>query len=321
MPKYTFHPDLRLARVLPRGVPVRLGSRLATLMKPKAPRDGELLRIDSDVSVRVFRPPNASDPAPALLWIHGGGYVMGSARQSDDWCRQVTDRLGIITAAVDYRLAPEHPFPVPLEDCYTALQWLAADPDVDDSRIAIGGDSAGGGLAAALALLAKERGAIRPVLQMLSYPMLDDQTTQRTDIDPASLRMWSQKNNRWAWNAYLGRHAATPPQLAAPARYEDLTGVAPAWLGVGANDLFYDENLTYAERLRQAGIPGELDVVPGAYHGFDLVERTAAVSIAYRESQLAALERALGTRPSESGAEPGSVENRNQADGAAVEQH
>lgn len=309
MPKHTFHPDLRLARFLPRGIPVRLGSRLASLMTPKAPHDGELVRIDSDVSVRVFRPQNAPGPTPALLWIHGGGYVMGNAMQSDDWCRQATNRLGVITAAVEYRLAPEHPFPVPVEDCYTALQWLAEHPDVDDSRIAIGGDSAGGGLTAALALLAKERGTIRPALQVLSYPMLDDRTTQRTDIDPASLRMWSQQNNRWAWNAHLGTHASAPPPLAAPARYEDLTGVAPAWLGVGTNDLFHDENLAYVERLRQAGVPCELERVPGAYHGFDIVESTAAVSIAYRESQLAALERALGAGRSENSAEYGSVGN------------
>lgn len=309
MPKHTFHPDLRRARLLPRNMPVGLGRRIAGLLTPRAPRGGELVRIDTDVSVRVFRPPNATGPAPALLWIHGGGYVMGSAMQSDDWCGQVTRRLGAITAAVEYRLAPEHPFPVPLEDCYTALQWLAADPDVDDSRIAIGGESAGGGLAAALALLTKERGVIRPVLQVLSYPMLDDRTAHRTDIDPASLRMWGQKSNRWAWNAYLGTHAAPPPPLAAPARYEDLTGVAPTWLGVGTNDLFYDEDLAYADRLRQARVPCELHRVSGAYHGFDLIERTAAVSIAYKESQMTALERALGAGRSENGAERGSVGN------------
>lgn len=294
MPKHAFHPDLRRARFLPRSVPVGLGRRIIGLMAPRAPRGGELVRIDADVAVRVFRPPNEVGPAPALLWIHGGGYVMGSAMQSDDWCREVTSRLGAITAAVEYRLAPEHPFPVPLEDCYTALRWLSDEFEVDPGRIAIGGESAGGGLAAALALLAKERGTIRPVLQVLSYPMLDDRTAQRTDIDPASLRMWSQKSNRGAWNAYLGTHAAAPPPLAAPARYEDLTGVAPAWLGVGTNDLFYDEDLAYAERLRQAGVHCEIDRVPGAYHGFDILERTAAVSIAYKESQMTALERALG---------------------------
>jgi acetyl esterase/lipase len=296
MPKHLFHPDLRLARFLPRATPIGFARRVGGLAKPKPPRDGELVRINADVSVRVFRP-STEGPVPALLWIHGGGYVLGSATQSDAWCREVTSRLGVIAAAVEYRLAPEHPFPVPLEDCYSALRWLAEEPDVDAERIAIGGESAGGGLAAALALLAKERGTIRPVLQVLSYPMLDDRTVQRTDTDPASLRMWSQKNNRWAWNAYLGNQAAAPPPLGAPGRYDDLTAVAPAWIGVGTSDLFHDEDVAYAERLRQAGVPCELQVVPGAYHGFDLVERHASVARAYRESQMAALERALGARP------------------------
>jgi acetyl esterase/lipase len=302
MSKHVFHPDLRLARFLPRGVPLGLARRFRA--KQKVPHDGTLVRINADVAVRVFRPPPESRPAPALLWIHGGGYVIGDATMSDSWCREVTGRLGVITAAVEYRLAPQHPFPAPLEDCYTALRWLSNESDVEADRIAIGGESAGGGLAAALALLAKERGEIRPVLQVLSYPMLDDRTEQRTDIDPASLRMWSQRNNRWAWNAYLGAHASTPPQLAAPGRYEDLTGVAPTWIGVGTSDLFYDEDLAYAERLRQAGVPCELQRVPGAYHGFDLIEPGAAVSIAYKESQMTALERALGAGRPEEGRTP-----------------
>ncbi|WP_112133415.1 alpha/beta hydrolase [Glycomyces dulcitolivorans] len=294
MPEHVFHPDLRLARFLPRSTPLGLTRRLGRLTRPRPPRGGELVRIDADVSIRVFRPPIAG-PVPALLWIHGGGYVLGSATQADAWCREVSNRLGAIAAAVEYRLAPEHPFPVPLEDCYSALRWLAAQPDVDAERIAIGGESAGGGLAAALALLAKERGTIRPVLQVLSYPMLDDRTALRTDTDPASLRMWSPGNNRWAWNAYLGIHAAAPPPLGAPGRYDDLTGVAPAWMGVGTSDLFHDEDVAYAQGLGQAGVPCELRVVPGAYHGFDLVERHASISRAYRGSQMAALERALNT--------------------------
>ncbi|WP_326613438.1 alpha/beta hydrolase [Streptomyces scopuliridis] len=171
MPKHTFHPELRGARFLPRATPIGLARRLGGLAKPKPPRGGDLVRINADVSVRVFRPPSADGPLPALLWIHGGGYVLGGATLSDAWCRQVTSRLGVLTAAVEYRLAPQHPFPIPLQDCYTALQWLAAESEVEEERIAIGGESAGGGLAAALALLAKERGAIRPVLQV---PVLPD---------------------------------------------------------------------------------------------------------------------------------------------------
>jgi acetyl esterase/lipase len=194
---------------------------------------------------------------------------------------------------VEYRLAPEHPFPVPLEDCYAALQWLADLPEVDANRIAIKGESAGAGLAAALALLAKERGGVRPVFQMLSYPMLDDRTTARRDIDPGSLRMWGQKSNRFGWESYLGPAAADVPPLAAAARYDDLAGVAPAWIGVGTNDLFHDEDVAYAKRLQAAGVPCELHVVEGAYHGFDFTEQRADISRAYQEAQITTLERAL----------------------------
>jgi acetyl esterase/lipase len=176
---------------------------------------------------------------------------------------------------VEYRRAPEHPFPTPLEDCYTALQWLARQPDIDPARIAIGGESAGAGLAAAVALLAKERGEIHPVLQLLSYPMLDDRTTTRTDIDPRRLRIWSPGSNRFGWRAYLGPATADGgvSPLAAPARYDDLAGLPPAWIGVGTNDLFHDEDVTYARRLQQAGVASTLHVVPGAYHNFDSMNR------------------------------------------------
>jgi acetyl esterase/lipase len=303
MARYDFHPDLRTARYLPGAVPVQRGlfRRLSRLGGSRPPSGGAIERIDADVSVRIWRPESAiartaasPRPLPALLWIHGGGYVIGNAAMSDDWCRLVSERLGVVAASVEYRLAPEHRFPVPLEDCYTALHWLANQADVDPTRIAIGGESAGGGLAAALALLAKERGKVRPVLQVLSYPMIDDRTTARTDVDPRSLRMWSTANNRFGWRAYLGPAHDDPPPLAAPARYDDLLGVAPAWIGTGTRDLFHDENVTYAERLRAAGVPCDLHLVPGAYHGFDLVERKAVVAREYQESQVAAIERALG---------------------------
>ncbi|MEU5877841.1 alpha/beta hydrolase [Spirillospora sp. NPDC047279] len=256
----------------------------------RAPSGGSVERVDEDVSVRVFRP--GSGPAPGLLWIHGGGYVIGSAAMADPFCRGVARHLGGVAAAVEYRLAPEHPFPAPLEDCYAALRWLAAQPDVDAERIVIGGESAGGGLAAALALLARERGEVRPILQVLSYPMLDDRTSERTDVDPRSLRLWSLNANRFGWGAYLGAAGEVPP-LAAPARYEDLSGLPPAWIGVGTNDLFLDEDLAYAERLREAGVPCDVHTVEGAYHGFDLVERRAGVSREYVRARIAAVREAF----------------------------
>jgi acetyl esterase/lipase len=249
MTEQPFNPQLRAARFLPRTIITARTLptlRLLTKLTGGARRpDAQIVSVDSDVSVHVFRPASARPRTPALLWIHGGGMVLGDAAQDSRFCRRIAEQLNIVVVSVEYRLAPEHPFPTPLEDCYAALRWLARQADVDPARIAVGGASAGGGLAAALALLAKERGEIRPVLQLLSYPMLDDRTTTRTDIDPRSLRVWSPYSNRFGWSAYLGPATAdgNVPPLAAPARYDDLSGLPPAWIGVGTNDLFHDEDV------------------------------------------------------------------------------
>jgi acetyl esterase/lipase len=299
MTAHPFNPQLRAARFLPRTVitartlpALRVLTKLAAITRRP---DARVVSVDANVSVHVFRPTSARPRAPALLWIHGGGMVLGDAAQDSGFCRGVADQLNIVVVSVEYRLAPEHPFPAPLEDCYAALQWLARQPDIDPARIAIGGASAGGGLAAALALLAKERGEIRPVLQLLSYPMLDDRTTTRTDIDPRRLRLWSPASNRFGWRAYLGPATADgdAPPLAAPARYDDLSGLPPAWIGVGSNDLFHDEDVAYARRLQQAGVASTLHVVPGAYHNFDSIEAKAAISRAFVKAQTTALDEAL----------------------------
>ncbi|WP_247047425.1 alpha/beta hydrolase [Arthrobacter rhizosphaerae] len=304
MTEQHFNPQLRAARFLPRTIitPRTLPTlRVLTKLTGRVRRpDAEVVSVDADVSVHVFRPASARPGTPALLWIHGGGMVLGDAAQDSQFCRRVANELNIVVVSVEYRLAPEHPFPTPLEDCYTALQWLASQPDIDPASIAIGGQSAGGGLAAALALLAKERGEIRPVLQLLSYPMLDDRTTTRTDIDPRRLRIWGPGSNRFGWGAYLGGTASDSnvPPLAAPARFDDLSGLPPAWIGVGTNDLFHDEDVAYARRLQQAGVACTLRVVPGAYHNFDSMEPRTAISRAFVQAQLTALDEALnGPRP------------------------
>lgn len=244
-----------------------------------------------EVSMRVHRPSSASGPHPGLVWIHGGGMVIGAAAQDDRLCRALSEATGCVVAAVDYRLAPEHPFPIPLEDCHDALTWLAADPDVDAQRIAIGGASAGGGLAAGLALLARDRGEVHPVFQLLVYPMLDDRTALRTDIDEKPLRLWNNRSNAFGWTAYTGLPVGSPDvsPLAAPARREDLAGLPPAWIGVGSLDLFHDEDVLYAERLRSAGVACELDVVDGAFHGFDGMAPKAAVTRRFHAAQVEAL--------------------------------
>ncbi|BBX24459.1 esterase [Mycolicibacter terrae] len=262
---------------------------LAGMQGRRKPGGIDVLPLPSGGNVRVFRPRDGStDPAPALLWIHGGGYVLGQAAQDDRLCRRFSDELGITVASVDYRLAPEHSYPAGLEDCWEGLTTLAGLPGVDPARVAIGGASAGGGLAAALAQLAVDRGGVQPVLQLLVYPMLDDRSAQ-LPADPG-YRLWSPRSNRFGWTSYLGD---ADPQVAVPARRTDLSGLAPAWIGVGTLDMFHDEDLAYADRLRQAGVPCEVGTIAGAFHGFDLLLAKAPVSRSFFASQCASLRNAF----------------------------
>lgn len=237
----------------------------------------------------MHRPAVTASSAPGLLWIHGGGYVLGSAQQNDAMCRHFATELGAVVAAVDYRLAPENPYPAALDDCYAALQWLGAQPEVDPGRIVIAGGSAGGGLAAALAFAARDRGGVQPLLQLLAYPMLDDRSVG-PELETGRFRLWNTAANRFGWESYLG---AADPAQAVPARRTDLSGLAPAWIGVGTLDLFHAEDMAYAERLRAAGVPCEVLEVPGAFHGFDEILTHAGVTRAFRAAQVAALESAF----------------------------
>lgn len=289
-----FHPELeRIARFIPRQMVNRTTlpafQRLTGLMRHRVPDGVEALTLTSGIRVRLFRPSGAEMPGPALLWIHGGGYVLGNPAQDDALCRRFADRLGATVAAVEYRLAPQHPYPAGLEDCYTALRWLAELPAVDPGRVAVGGASAGGGLAAALALLARDRGEVALAAQLLVYPMLDDRSAGPEFDDPGH-RLWTQGSNRFGWDAYLG---TADPADAVPARRGDLSGLPPAWIGVGTLDLFHDEDLAYADRLRAAGVDCEVEIVDGAFHGFDGLAPKAAVSQAFFDSQCAGLRAAF----------------------------
>ncbi len=313
-----FHPDLRLARFLPRTSATRGNRRIfraiARIGNGTPPKGGDLADLGDGVTVRVQRPAGASADdgvrRPAVLHMHGGGLIIGSATQGDSLCRQLADELGAVAASVNYRMPPEHPYPTPLDDCYRALQWLAAQPDVDPTRIAVIGESAGGHLAAAVALLARDRGEIALAGQVLSYPMLDDRTDESAAADPRMLRLWNGRSNRLGWGMYLGVSAArahregpaaTPLdaatlELAVPARRGDLSALPPTWIGVGTLDLFHDEDVEYARRLTATGVECELHIVPGAYHGFDVAEAKAEVSRDFLRRQIEALRGMLGVR-------------------------
>lgn len=293
----TPHPELAtLYRWLPRGIgrawllpflrlAFRVGGRLS------GTRNEVLL---GDCSVFTYRPTSAdtTQPRPALLWMHGGGLIMGDARQDAVFLQRVADELGVVVASVQYRLAPEHPFPAPLDDCEHAYRWLAQQPDVDPTRIAVGGNSAGGGLAAALSQRLRTLDA-PPVFQLLLYPKLDDRSAEVAHPLDDAFRMWDRASNHLGWTSYLSTSDVPPPAFAVPARTNDLSGLPPAWIGVGTLDLFHDEDVAYAERLRAEGIEVELEIVPGAYHAFDAVDAKAQVSVDFQASQLAALARHL----------------------------
>ncbi|MEW5741872.1 MAG: alpha/beta hydrolase [Myxococcota bacterium] len=300
-----FHPELRAAaRWLPRGVGKAWVVRLSRWLPVPSPRlppgfTVTVRRVDAKgaATVRIIGALGDGRPRPGLLWIHGGGYVIGAAKQDDLLCARFAERLGLTVVSVDYRLAPEHPFPTPVEDCFAAYDFMhreAAALQIDPSRVIIGGASAGGGLAAALALLIHDRKRPPPRLQVLVYPMLDDRTVLRA-VDDRLHRLWNPASNRLGWSAYLGREPGAPgvPDYAAAARREDLRGLPPAWIGVGTLDLFHDEDVAYATRLRAAGVSTELEIVEGAFHGFDQVLAKAPVSQRFFDAQIAAIARVL----------------------------
>lgn len=252
-----------------------------------------------DVLVRIYHPAAAVGAAPALLWIHGGGFILGSAAEDDPVVRTIVAATGCAAVSVDYRLAPEAPFPAGIEDCYAALTWLhdhAGALGIDPGRLAIGGASAGGGLAACLGLLVRDRGEIPLALQILIYPMLDDRTAVSDDTNPYTGQyIWTRESNHFGWASYLGADPGGPDvsPYAAAARAARLEGLPATFICTGALDLFMEEDLEYARRLMRAGVPTELHVYPGAYHGFDLVPE-AQVSRSFTRDYLSALRRGLG---------------------------
>jgi acetyl esterase/lipase len=311
-----FHPDLYpAARFLPRSVNPALIVRMqrwrewlcGTSKAPKIPvvdgvavKDFAVAGMEGTASirVRVYRPPAAQNPVPAMLWIHGGGFIMGDSEIDQVNNIALVRELGIAVASVNYRLAPRHPYPAPIEDCYAALQWLhaqAGELGIAPGRIAIGGNSAGGGLAAGLVLLAHDRQEVPVAFQLLIYPMLDDRTATRADIDTTNARLWDNECNRYGWASYLNTAPGSPDvrAYAAPARRKNLAGLPPAWIGVGTYDLFYQEDCLYAKRLAESGVGCELRVVERAYHGFDLFTRRASVVKEFRQSYVDALRRCL----------------------------
>jgi len=255
-------------------------------------------------AVRVYVAGNSPGSSkPAVLHMHGGGYVIGSASGSRREIQNLSTAFDCVAISVDYRLAPETAFPGSLEDNYAALRWMytnAKELGIDMKRIAIKGESAGGGHAAALAIAARDRGEFPICLQVLIYPMLDDRTGSTRELPPYfGHYLWTPVSNRFGWSSLLGvaaGSAAVPPN-SVPARVPDLKGLPPAFIGVGSIDLFAPEDIEYAQRLLAAGVAVELNVVPGAFHAFDGIVPEASLSRQFAQAWREALRRAF-TQPS-----------------------
>lgn len=248
--------------------------------------------------VRVYRRKQRRDRSPGLYSIHGGGMVLGSVAMNDFRCAAIALELDVVVASVDYRLAPEFPYPTPLEDCYCGLLWFFDQAEalgLDTARIAVGGGSAGGGLAAGLALLARDRNQVSPCFQLLTFPMIDDRNETPSSFMIDDDRVWNRTANIAGWAAYLdgGNGTDDVSFYAAPARATDLGGLPPAIITVGSLDGFLDEDIAYARALLAAGVPCELHVHPGAFHGSNFMVPHSDISQRWLRDEMAALDRAL----------------------------
>ncbi len=255
----------------------------------------------SDVRLWIVDPAPLEKGKPVLLHMHGGGFMMPDPMLQPRIQGIATD-CECVVVSVDYRLAPETRYPGALEDNYAALKWVhahAAELGIDRSRIAVGGESAGGGHAASLALHARKRKEVPIVFQLLLYPQLDDRTGSTHPASPAIGNfIWNAKSNRLAWSSLLGVPAGSSqvPAAAVPARAASVAGLPPTWIGVGAIDLFVEEDMEYARRLVQAGVATELLVVPGGFHGFDVLAPDAEISKRFTASWKRALREAFASR-------------------------
>lgn len=291
---------------IPGGVKSGFSLQVARKMnsKPTRTKAGVMVtrrQVTGGGSALVYEPETRRTSSGALIWIFGGGLVTGTAAHVNDVASKFAAELGVLVIAPDYPLAPEHPYPAAIDDCFAALNWIvenAADLHVDPARIAVGGESAGGGLAASVAQRALDSG-IKLSKQVLVAPMLDDRTVQRAEAERRVAVAWSTSSNRFGWSSYLGHDLdrdETRP-YAVPARREDLSRLAPAWISVGQIDLFHDEVVEYANKLKDAGVPCELHIIPGAHHAFEVLKPKHPAVRELQQARIQSLRDAIAPRP------------------------
>lgn len=280
------HPELRrlgciIRTVLPywKEGSAKVSARASSMLRFKVPLSikKKVVHLPTGLRLVIYRSKKPLDgKRPGLLWIHGGGYAVGAPEQDIGYIKKFIKRFGMTVVSPDYTLSVDAPYPKAIEECYEALLYLKNNADslnVDVSKIVVGGNSAGGGLAAALAILARDRAEVDVKLQLPLFPMLDDRMTTKSMIDNDG-PIWNEKSNRLAWRLYLGSlfGSESVPEYASPARLESYEGLPPAIAYVGSIDPFRDETIEYFEKLKGAGIETSLMIVDGAYHGFDIIK-------------------------------------------------
>ncbi|GGB09101.1 esterase [Macrococcus hajekii] len=249
-----------------------------------------------DIRVKVYAPVNQSAQLPAVLFIHGGGYMFGSIEGDDAKCARYVKEINCVVVSVDYRLAPENPYPAAIEDCYAALQWMVNEHkklNIDTTKVAVVGGSTGGGLTAALTLLARDRKGPDVKFQMPLFPMLDDSCTTYSSNEFTDKRVWSRDLNRFAWSMYLKGVEGDTPKYAAPMRETDFSQLPPTYTTVGSLDPFRDETMNYVRALTDAGVPVEFHLYPGGYHEFEAMVPDSGISKKAIRESIEALKRGL----------------------------
>ncbi|MEK5551388.1 alpha/beta hydrolase [Paenibacillus sp. FSL L8-0689] len=292
-PGFQLEENLELSRSYLSSPPIEQSEHVRTTSRMIPSVAGEIL-------VKIYEPAQRTDVRlPAMLWIHGGGYVMGHPDMDDALCERFVQAAKCVVVSVDYRLAPEHPYPAAIDDCYAALTWMTDKAEllgIDLDRVAIAGASGGGGLTAALALMARDKGGPALIFQMPLYPMIDDRSITASSHEiTADNAPWNRKNNLAAWNMYLGNRTedSEVSPYAVPSRAESLAGLPPAYTCVGQLDLFRDETIEYVGRLAQAGVDVEFHLYPGTFHNFEGIVPQAEVSQRASQSYVDAIARAL----------------------------
>ena len=268
--------------------------------------DGRILEMERtipgpdgapEVPIRIYMPKDRTEAGPGFINFHSGGFILGDLETEHPRCLIMAAEGGAVSVGVDYRLAPENPFPAGVEDCYAALQWVvehAEELKIDPGKITIGGGSAGGNLAAAVALMARDRGGPDVAFQMLLYPVIDDLCKTASMKDGAGLYIWDYQNTLDMWDQYIGKERSDVSPYAAPARAEDLSGLPPAYVMTCEHDPLRDEAIIYAMRLMADGVQVELHNFPGTVHGFDLLTPSDITTRAVNEA-VEAFKRAMAS--------------------------